>query len=79
MIVQHCLTTPPKLGWLAHGLHYPTLSDLVSNGIAASLDLRITEVRTEDDIDAVLGEVAPVQMAVIGDLKTASVETSQGH
>ena len=67
MIVQHCLTR--LRAWVAaHGTP-PTLSAL-ANGIAASLDLRITEVRTEDDIDAVLGEVAPVQKAVIGDLKT---------
>ena len=67
IIVQHCLTR--VRAWVAaHGTP-PTLSDL-ANGFAASLDLRITEVRTEDDIDAVLGEVAPVEKAVIGDLKT---------
>ena len=67
MIVQHCLTR--LRAWVAvHGTP-STLSDL-AKGFAASLDLRITEVRTEDDIDAVLGEVAPVQKAVIGDLKT---------
>ena len=46
-----------------------TLSDL-ADGFAASLDLRITEVRTEDDIDEVLRQVTPVQQVVIGDLKT---------
>ena len=67
MIVQHCLTR--LRAWLAaHGTP-PSLSDL-ADGFAASLDLRITEVRTEDDIDAILGEVAPAQKAVIGDLKT---------
>ena len=67
MIVQHCLTR--LRAWVAaHGTS-PTLSDL-ANGFAASLDLRITEVRSEDDIDAVLEEVAPVQEAVIGDLRT---------
>ena len=52
----------------------PTLSDL-ANEFAASLDLRITEVRTEDDIDAVLDEVTPVQKAVIGELRPNSVGT----
>ena len=66
MIVQHCLAR--LRAWVAaHGTP-PTLSDL-ANGFAASLDLQITEVRTEDEIDALLGEVTPVQKAVIGDLK----------
>ena len=67
MIVQHCLTR--LRAWVAaHGTP-PTLSDL-ANGFAASLDLRITEVRTEDDIDSVLEEVSPVEKAVISDLKS---------
>ena len=67
MIVHHCVTR--LRAWVAaHGTP-PTLSDL-ADGFAASLDLLITEVRTEDDIDAVLKEVAPKQMAVIGDLKS---------
>ena len=67
MIIEHCLTR--LQAWVAvHGTPR-TLSEL-ANEFAASLDLRITEVRTEDDIDAVLEEVAPVQKAVIGDLKT---------
>lgn len=67
MIVQHCLTR--LRAWVAaHGTP-PTLSDLAS-GFAASLDLSITEIHNEEDVDAVLGEVAPVQKAVIGDLKT---------
>ena len=54
MIVEHCLGR--LRAWVAaHGTP-PTLSDL-ANEFAASLDLRITEVRTEDDIDAVLDEV----------------------
>ena len=67
MIVQHCLTR--LRSWVAaHGAP-PTLSDL-ADGFAASLDLSITEVHTEEEIDAVLGEEAPVQKAAIGDLKT---------
>ena len=66
MIIQHCVAR--LRAWVAaHGTP-PTLDDL-ANGFAASLDLLITEVRTEDEIDAVLEEVAPVQKAVIGDLK----------
>ncbi|MDE0077735.1 MAG: hypothetical protein OXO50_09460 [Caldilineaceae bacterium] len=67
MIIEHCLAR--LRAWVAaHGIP-ETLSEL-ANGFAASLDLRITEVRTEADIDAVLEEVAPVQKAVIGELKT---------
>ena len=67
MIVEHCLTR--LRAWVAvHGTP-PTLNELV-NEFAASLDMRITEVRTESDIDAALEEVSPVQKAVIGDLKT---------
>ena len=66
VIVEHCLTR--LRAWVAvHGTPR-TLSEL-ANEFAASLDMRVTEVRTEDDIDAVLEEVAPVQKAVIGDLK----------
>ena len=67
MIVRHCLER--LRDWVAaHGTP-PTLSDLADE-FAASLDLRITEVRTEEEIDAVLEEIAQVQKAVIGDLKT---------
>ena len=67
MIVEHCLER--LRAWVAaHGTPR-TLSDL-ANEFAASLDMRITEVRTEDDIDAVLEEVAPIQKAVISELKT---------
>ena len=66
MIVEHCLTR--LRAWVAvHGTP-PTLSEL-ANEFAASLDMRFTEVRTEDDIDAVLEEVAPIQKVVIGELK----------
>ena len=67
MIVQHCLAR--LRAWVAaHGTP-PTLSDL-ADGFAASLDLQITEVRTEDEIDDVLGEMTPPQRVVIGGLKT---------
>lgn len=67
MIIEHCLARLRV--WVAvHGTP-ETLTEL-ANGFAASLDLRITEVRTEADIDAVLEEVTPAQKAVIGDLKT---------
>ena len=67
MIVEHCLAR--LRAWVAvHGIPQ-TLSEL-ANEFAASLDLRITEIRTEDDIDAVLEEVTPVQKAVISELKT---------
>ena len=59
--------TPSSLGGWCMAL-LETLSEL-ANEFAASLDLRITEVRSEDDIDAVLEEVAPVQKVVIGELK----------
>ena len=66
-IIEHCLAL--LRDWVAvHGTP-ETLSEL-ANGFAASLDLLITEVRTETDIDAVLEEVAPVQKVVIGELKT---------
>ena len=67
MIIEHCLTRL-RARVAVHGTPR-TLSEL-ANEFAASLDLRITEVRTEYDINAVLEEVAPVQKAVIGDLKT---------
>ena len=67
MIVHHCLER--LRAWVAaHGTP-PTLSELADE-FAASLDLSITEVHTEEEIDAVLGEEAPVQKAAIGDLKT---------
>ena len=67
MIIEHCLAC--LRAWVAaHGTP-ETLSEL-ANGFAAALNLLITEVRTEADIDAVLEEVAPVQKAVIGELKT---------
>ena len=67
IIVEHCLTR--LRAWVAvHGTPQ-TLSEL-ANEFAASLDMRITEVRTEDDIDAVLEEVTPVQKVVIGELKS---------
>ena len=66
MIIEHCLAR--LRDWVnAHGTP-ETLSEL-ANEFAASLDLRITEVRTEADIDAVLEEVAPIQKAGIGELK----------
>lgn len=53
MIVQHCLTR--LRDWAAvHGTP-PTLSEL-ADGFAASLDVSITEVHTEEEIDAVLGK-----------------------
>ena len=67
MIVQHCLKRLQD--WVAAHGNPPTLSDL-ADGFAASLDLRITEVRSEEGIDAVLEEIAPIQKAVIEDLKT---------
>ena len=67
MIVEHCLAR--LRAWVAaHGTPQ-TLSQL-ANEFAASLDMQITEVRTEDDIDAALEEVAPVQKMVIGELRT---------
>ena len=67
MIVRHCLER--LRAWVAaHGTP-PTLSDLADE-FAASLDLHITEVHTEEEIDAVLEEVSQVQKAAIGDLKT---------
>lgn len=67
LIVRHCLER--LRDWVAaHGTP-PTLSDLADE-FAASLDLRITEVRTEEEIDAVLEEMAQVQKAAIGNLKT---------
>ena len=67
MIVEHCLSR--LRAWVAaHGTPQ-TLSQL-ANEFAASLDMQITEVRTEDDIDAVLKEVAPVQKVVISELRT---------
>ena len=67
MIVRHCLER--LQAWVAaHGTP-STLSDLADE-FAASLDLSITEVHTEEEIDAALGEEAPVQKAAIGDLKT---------
>ena len=67
MIVRHCLER--LRNWVAaHGTP-PTLGDLADR-FAASLDLSITEVHTEEEIDAVLEEVAQVQKAAIGDLKT---------
>ena len=66
MIVQHCLER--LRAWVAaHGTP-PTLSEL-ANEFAASLNLSITEVHTEEQIDAVLGEETPVLKAAIGDLK----------
>ena len=67
MIIEHCLVR--LRAWVvAHG-DPRTLSEL-ANEFAASLDMRITEVRTEADINAVLEEVAPVQKAVIDELRT---------
>ena len=67
MIVKHCLAR--LRAWVAvHGTPR-NLSEL-ANEFATSLDMRVTEVRTETDIDAVLEEVTSVQKAVIGDLKT---------
>ena len=66
MIVEHCLGR--LRAWVAaHGTPR-TLSEL-ANEFAASLNMQITEVRTKDDIDAVLGEVAPVQKVVIDELR----------
>ena len=42
----------------------------LANEFAASLDLSITEVHTEEQIDSVLAQEPPVQKAAIGDLKT---------
>ena len=67
MIIEHCLAR--LRDWVnAHGTP-ETLSEL-ANEFAASLDLLITEVHTEADIDAVLEKVTPAQKAVIGELKT---------
>ena len=67
MIIEHCLAL--LRGWVAvHGTP-ETLTEL-ANEFAASLNLLITEVHTEADIDAVLEELTPVQKAVIGELKT---------
>ena len=67
MIVRHCLER--LRAWVAaHGTP-PTLSELADR-FATSLDLSITEVHTEEEIDTVLEGVAQVQKAAIGDLKT---------
>ena len=67
MIVEHCLAR--LRAWVAaHGTPQ-TLSQL-ANEFAASLDMQITEVRTEADIDTVLEDLAPVQKKVIGELRT---------
>ena len=67
MIVEHCLAR--LRAWVAvHGTP-SNLSELVKE-FAASLDMRITEVRTESDIDAALEEMSFVQKTAIGDLKT---------
>ncbi len=67
MIVRHCLER--LRAWLAaHGTP-PNLSALADE-FAASLDLTITEVHTEEEIDAVLGKETPVQRAALGDLKS---------
>ena len=66
-IVHHCLER--LRAWVAaHGTP-PTLSEL-ADGFAASLDLSITEVHTEEEIDAVLAKESPLQKAAVGDLKT---------
>lgn len=66
MIVHHCLGR--LRAWVAaHGAP-PTLNDLADE-FAASLDLSVTEVHSEEEIDAVLREESPIQKAVIGDLK----------
>ena len=66
MIVEHCLGR--LRAWVAaHGTPQ-TLSELAKE-FAASLDMQITEIRTEDDIDSVLEEVAPVQKVVIDELR----------
>ena len=67
MIVRYCLER--LRNWVASHGTPPTLGDL-ADGFAASLDLSITEVHTEEAIDAVLEEVVQVQKAAIGDLKT---------
>ena len=66
-IIGHCLERLQS--WVAvHGTP-PTLSALATE-FATSLDMRITEVRNQDDIDAILEEVAPAQKTVIMELKT---------
>ena len=66
-IIEHCLGR--LRSWVAAHGRPETLSDLADE-FAASLNMRIAEVRDEDDIDAVVEEVAPVQKAVIAELKT---------
>ena len=67
MIVEHCLGH--LRSWVAAHGRPETLSDLADE-FAASLNMRITEVRNEEDIDAVVEEVSPIQKGVIAELKT---------
>ena len=66
MIVYHCLER--LRAWVAaHGT--PMTLSALADEFAASLDLTITEVHTEEEIGAVLGKETPVQKAALGDLK----------
>ena len=65
-IIGHCLER--LRSWVAVHGEPQTLSELATE-FATSLDMRITEVRNQDDIDAILEEVTPAQKAVIGELK----------
>ena len=66
-IVRHCVGATPN--WVAAHGKPQTLSDLARD-FATSLDMRISEVRTHADIDALLGELSLLQTPVIEQLKT---------
>ena len=66
-IISYCLERLQR--WVAAHGKPETLSDL-ANEFATSLDMRIIEVRGQDDMDAILKEVTPIQKAVIAELKT---------
>ena len=70
-IIGHCLER--LRSWVGTHGKPQTLTDLAIE-FATSLDMRITEVRSQADIDAILEEVALVQKAVIGELKTEFCE-----
>ena len=65
-IIGHCVER--LRSWVSVHGKPETLSDLVTE-FATSLDMRITEVRDQDDIDAILDEMMPVEKAAIMGLK----------
>lgn len=66
-IIAHCLNQLRE--WAVAYGNPDTLSELADH-FATSLGMQLTEVRGQEDIDALLGQVAPEQKAVIANLKT---------